>query len=185
MPAESEYWRTWWMPSGIRTVTLTYCPGRLGVTGVSSAGSRVKVIASVPATALPVTTQGASGLSPGRGDLSGDHVAEFVGDGLEEVPVDDVVLLGADIEGDMLVSDAGKHGLRGGVRIFDQVGCEDGNAAGQGLLLGSALLVGTAEQAIEEFGVSGEHAAVKILGDTGHAFTDDRQCCIDQSKGVG
>ena len=40
---------------------LTYWPGNDGVTGVSSAGSRVKVTASVPAASLATTTQGAKG----------------------------------------------------------------------------------------------------------------------------
>ena len=55
---ESEYWRTWRRPSGRVTLTLTYWPGRAAVMGVSSAGSRVKVMEPVPAGVLAATRQG-------------------------------------------------------------------------------------------------------------------------------
>src|SRR6476620_3188886 len=55
---EREYWRTWRSPSGRVTLTLTYWPGRAAVTGVSAAGSKVKVMELGPAGVLAATVHG-------------------------------------------------------------------------------------------------------------------------------
>jgi len=112
-------------------------------------------------------------------DLGRDDIAEFIRDALEEVLVDHVVLLGTDVEGHVLVGDAAQERLRSRARVRDQVGGERRDTPRECLLLGAVLLVGAAEQPVEQLGVRGEHAAIEIARDRGHSLADKRQGGFD------
>src|SRR5690606_24272440 len=124
-------------------------------------------------------------LGPSIGAFRGQCIAQTFGDGIEQMLVDNWVLFLADAQGGVLVGYAGQHGLRGGLRVLDQVGGEDCDGAGQGLLLGAFLLVRTGEDSVEQFRVGGEQAVVEVRGNAGDALCNDRQRCFDDRERLG
>jgi hypothetical protein len=76
-------------------------------------------------------------LVPGGGDLGRDGVAEHLGDGGEQVLVDDAVLLRRDTERGVLVGDALQHRVRPLLRTLQQVRRERRDGSGQRLPLGA------------------------------------------------
>lgn len=114
-------------------------------------------------------------LVPGRGDLRGDGLPQGVGDSPHQVMIDDLVLIGTDAEGRVLVRDPGEQVLRRLLRDFQQFGGERRHRTGQRQLLLPARLVPPVEGAVQEFGMSAEHVFVEAVGDLTDALGDHRE----------
>jgi hypothetical protein len=123
-------------------------------------------------------------LVPRLGDLGGDRVAEHLDDRGEQVLVHDLVLLGGDAQGRVLVRDPRQHGVRPGVRVLHQVCGEPGYGAGERLPLRAGGLVAPVEQVAQQLGVGGEHPGVEPLGDVPDGRADDRQGGLDGGGGL-
>jgi hypothetical protein len=120
-------------------------------------------------------------LVPRSRHLRRHGVAEDLHDGGEEVVVHDLVLVGADAQGRVLVRDPVEQLLRELLRGPDEGGREGRDGPGEGDLLGALRLVAPVERAVEKLGVGVEHAPVEAPGDLLDVVGDQRQSRLDDA----
>lgn len=84
----------------------------------------------------------------------------------------------------MTVGDAGEHALWQRIWVLDEVRREHTDAAGEGLRLFSAALVGAVEDTVEQLGVGREHALVEDGGDVRDALSHEGQRRFDHGAGL-
>ena len=97
--------------------------------------------------------------------------------------MDDLVLVRAQAQRDVLVGNPGQQMIGQLVRLFDEVGGEGGNRSGQGLLLAAVSLVSPVEQAIEQVRPRLKHVFVEPFGNFFDVFPHHRQRCLDDGAG--
>ena len=121
-------------------------------------------------------------LVPGRGDLGRDGVPQHVHDGPHQVVVDDLVLVRAQPQRDVLVGDPRQEVVRDLVHVVHEQPGERRNGPGEGLLLAAVRLVPPVEEPVQEVRPRLEHVFVEALGDLLDVLADDGQRCLDDGK---
>src|SRR5205085_2228986 len=97
--------------------------------------------------------------------IGGNFRAQYFADRLEQGPTHQRIVLGQDLQGDVLVDDGGDHGAQA-VELVDVFGVSE-DAVGQGALLEAALLVRLVKVG-NHLGMVREQALVE-MGDEGFA----------------
>lgn len=117
------------------------------------------------------------GLGPGDVDLGGHGRAKDGGEGAYQVLGDDLVVLGVDGEGGVLLGDTFQ--LLGQLTNVDDVGCEGQDEGGQGAGLSARVQVDRVEVVVE-LGVVAQHAFVEDGRDMLAMLAQGRDGLVDQ-----